>query len=236
LKIKIKKIINTSLIDWEGKIVSTFYFPHCNFRCPFCYNCDLVLNPNKLEDIPIDDIKSLLLNRRKFIDGVCISGGEPTLCTELPRFLKMIKKWGFLIKLDTNGTNPNILKSMIDLDLIDYIAMDIKSSLDFENYSKSVGVREGFSLERIQKSIALIMNSKIDYEFRTTIVPSLHDEEHIIKIAKHIKGAKKYILQKFVSQEKMLDPSFQNVEQYSDTFMQQLREKIQKYVFVCSVR
>jgi len=222
-------MIETSLIDWEGKIVSTLYVSSCNFRCPYCYNCDLVLHPNNFKNIPFEDINNYLLKRRDFIDGICMSGGEPTLYPDLPSYFKEIKDKGFLIKLDTNGANPKLLEDLLGLGLVDYIAMDIKSSLDFDNYSKAAGIRDKVLLEKVKDSIKLIMNSKVDYEFRTTVVPKLHTEKTIIKIAKYISGAKKYVLQNFSPLERTLEPTFQKIIPYSAEKIQELTEKAKKY-------
>lgn len=229
-------MIETSLIDWEGKIVSTLFVSSCNFRCPYCYNCDLILHPENFPDISHREINNYLLERKDFIDGICMSGGEPTLYPDLSAYFKGIKGKGFLIKLDTNGTNPKLLKNLIDFGLVDYIAMDIKSSLDFDNYSKAAGTKDKMMLEKVKESIELIMNSKIDYEFRTTVVPLLHPEEAIVKIARYISGAKKYVLQNFSPLEKTLDPSFQKIKPYSDEKIQELSEKAKKYVSNCCWR
>ena len=236
MNITVKQMIGTSLIDWEGKIVSTLYVPSCNFRCPFCYNCDLILRPDNFKNIPQKEIDSYLLERKDFIDGICMSGGEPTLYPDLPSYFKEIKNKGFLIKLDTNGTNPKLLEDLLKFRLIDYIAMDIKSSLDFDCYSKAAGIKDKILLERVKDSITLIMNSETDYEFRTTVVPVLHTEENIIEIAKYISGAKKYVLQNFSPLEKTLDPSFQKIKPYSDEKIQELSEKAKKYVPNCCWR
>jgi len=233
LNITIKQMIETSLIDWEGKIVSTLYLPSCNFRCPYCYNCDLILHPENFPDISQREIDNYLLERKDFIDGICMSGGEPTLYPDLILYFKKFKDDGFLIKLDTNGTNPELLEELLNLGLVDYIAMDIKSSLDFENYSKSAGINDRIMMEKVKDSIELIMNSKIDYEFRTTVVPLLHSEETIMDIARYIPGAKKYVLQNFSPLEKTLDPSFQKIKPYSDEKIQELSEKAKKYVQNC---
>lgn len=229
-------MIKTSLIDWEGKIVSTLYIPSCNFRCPFCYNCDLILHPDYFKNIPKREIDSYLLERKDFIDGICMSGGEPTVYNDLPEYFKEIKDKGFLIKLDTNGTNPKLLENLLDFGLVDYIAMDIKSSLDFDNYSKAAGTKDKIVLEKVKDSIKLIMNSKIDYEFRTTVVPLLHSDKTIMEIVRFIAGAKKYVLQNFSPLEKTLDPSFQKIKPYSDEKIQELSEKVKKYVPNCSRR
>ncbi len=233
MNISIKQMIETSLIDWEGKIVSTLYVPSCNFRCPYCYNCDLILHPENFPDISQREINNYLLERKNFIDGICMSGGEPTLYPDLSAYFKGIKDKGFLIKLDTNGTNPKLLKNLMDFGLVDYIALDIKSSLDFENYFKAAGIKDKMMMEKVKDSIELIMNSKIDYEFRTTIVPLLHSEDTIIKIARYISGAKKYVLQNFSPLEKTLEPSFQKIQPCSDEKMQELSEKAKKYVPNC---
>ncbi|MBC8499807.1 MAG: anaerobic ribonucleoside-triphosphate reductase activating protein [Candidatus Atribacteria bacterium] len=233
MNISIKQMIETSLIDWEGKIVSTLYVPSCNFRCPYCYNCDLILHPENFPNLSQREIDSFLLERKDFIDGICMSGGEPTLYPDLPTYFKKIRDKGFLIKLDTNGTNPKLLKKLLDLGLVDYIAMDIKSSLDFNNYSKAAGIKDKAVLEKVKDSIGLIINSKIDYEFRTTVVPLFHSEETIMEIAQYISGAKKYVLQNFSPLEKTLNPSFQKIKPYADEKIQELSEKAKKYVQNC---
>ncbi|MBE3090987.1 MAG: anaerobic ribonucleoside-triphosphate reductase activating protein [Candidatus Atribacteria bacterium] len=236
MNITIKQMIETSLIDWEGKIVSTLYLPLCNFMCPFCYNGELILRPDNFKNIPQKEIDSYLLERKDFIDGICMSGGEPTLYPDLPVYFKGIKDKGFLIKLDTNGTNPKLLKNLLDFGLVDYIALDIKSSLDFGNYSKAAGIIDKMMMEKVKNSIELIINSKIDYEFRTTVVPLLHSDETIMEIARYIAGAKKYVLQNFSPLEKTLDPSFQKIKPYSDEKIQNLSEKAKKYVPNCCWR
>jgi len=236
LNITIKQMIETSLIDWEGKIVSTLYLPLCNFRCPFCYNYDLILHPENFPNISQRKINNLLLERKDFIDGICMSGGEPTLYPDLPAYFKEIKNKGFLIKLDTNGTNPKLIEKLLNLSLVDYVALDIKSSLDFNNYSKATGIKDKVMMEKVKDSIELVMNSEIDYEFRTTVVPLLHSEEIIMEIARYISGAKKYVLQNFSPLEKTLDPSFQKIKPYSDEKIQELSEKAKKYIPNCSWR
>jgi len=233
LNISIKQMIETSLIDWEGKIVSTLYLPSCNFRCPYCYNCDLILHPENFPDISQREINNYLFERKDFIDGICMSGGEPTLYSDLPAYFKEIKDKGFLIKLDTNGTNTKLLKKLIDFGLVDYIALDIKSSLDFDNYSKAAGIKDKMMMEKVKDSIKLIMNSEIDYEFRTTVVPLLHSDETIMEIARYIAGAKKYVLQNFSPLEKTLNPSYQKIKPYPDEKIQELSEKTKKYVPNC---
>jgi len=197
-------------VDWDGKISSVLFLPTCNFRCPFCHNVNLVLCPEKLDTIPFEYIEDQLKKQKGWTDGVCITGGEPTLHSSLPELCSRIKKMGLMVKLDTNGTNPTMLKELMDMKLVDYVAMDIKAPLTIEKYSKATGVNAEKLLENVKESIRLLMESGIDYEFRTTVVPSIHSLEDIKQISRSLKGCRKYVLQKFdVSIGKtVLDPEF----------------------------
>lgn len=185
-----------SLIDYPEKIACIVFLTGCNFRCRFCHNPELVLpklikkQPHIKEYIFFNFLKS----RKKLLDGIVITGGEPTIHSGLSGFLKKIKKLGFLIKLDTNGTSPEVLKDLINAELIDYIAMDVKSSLNKEKYSQIVGMV--VNIKNIKKSIEIIKNSKIEHEFRTTVVPSIHTPKDIIEIVKFVTPSK-YFLQNF---------------------------------------
>jgi len=194
--IEIKGMIESSFLDWDGKIVSTLYVPHCNFRCPFCHNWELVTHPEKFDAKPFDEIKAFLTENRNFIDGICLTGGEPALYSDLIEYSKKIKDLGMMVKLDTNGSVPKMIEKVFDQDLINYIAMDIKAPLEQMAYNKLAGVK--VNLENIEKTIKLIMNSGVDYEFRTTVVPTWLTNDDILDIAKSIEGAKKYVLQQFV--------------------------------------
>jgi len=207
----IKGIQKTSLIDYPGKICSIIFLGDCNFRCGFCQNPDLIKSPGKLETIPEEEILEFLKSRKKWIDGVCLSGGEPLLYGDLPEFIKKIKEIGLLVKLDTNGTNPQMLDYLIKNKLVDYIAMDIKASL--ENYEKAAGVK--VNMENIKKSVELIKNSSIDYEFRTTVVPGLFSKEEALKIGKWLSGSKRYFLQQF-RPETVLDERFHKLKPFSE--------------------
>ncbi len=193
----IKGFLDISFVDWDGKICSVIFFPSCNFRCPFCHNVNLVLNPEKLDTIPFGYIEDQLKRQRGWTDGVCITGGEPTLYSNLPELCSRIKKMGFLVKLDTNGTNPALLKELMDRRLVDYVAMDIKAPLTEKKYSKATGVKAEKLLKKVKESIKLLMESNVDYEFRTTVVPTIHEEDDIEHICRSLVGCRKYVLQKF---------------------------------------
>jgi len=184
-------------VDWDGKISSVIFLPNCNFRCPFCHNVNLVLNPENLETIPFEYIEDQLKKQKGWTDGVCITGGEPTIHSNLPELCSKIKKMGFLVKLDTNGTTPTMLKELMARKFLDYVALDIKAPLTVEKYSKATGVNAESLLKNVKESIRLLLKSSIDYEFRTTVVPTIHDLDDIKQVCHSLKGCKKYVLQKF---------------------------------------
>src|SRR3989338_1289419 len=194
----IKGLQKTSLVDFPSCLACTVFISTCNFRCGFCYNVDLVDDSNKLKEYTEEDILKFLEKRKNVLDGVCITGGEPALYDNLRGFISKIKSRGFKVKLDTNGARPDILKSLIDDGLLDYIAMDIKSSK--EKYSKAAGIK--VDIDKIQESINLIRDSGVDYEFRTTVVPDFFSEEDAKSIGEWLKGSKKYALQQFITREK----------------------------------
>lgn len=225
----------TTLIDYPGKIACTIFLIGCNFRCPFCYSAELVL-PEKIKNQPRIDEKELfrfLKERRKYLEGVVICGGEPTIHSDLSDFLLQIKKMGYLIKLDTNGTHPDVIKKLIDKKLVDYIAMDIKAPLEEEKYAVASGVK--VDLEKIRQSIALIKNSGIDYEFRTTVVPTIHQLEDILNIAQAIAPAQKFYLQNF-RPEKTLNENLLQVKPFSETDLEMILEKIKNLFEECRIR
>ncbi|KAF0133198.1 MAG: ribonucleoside-triphosphate reductase-like protein [Candidatus Saganbacteria bacterium] len=228
----IRGFIETSLIDWDGKISSVIFVPNCNFRCPFCSNAPLLNNIESLPQIMPAKIDEFLKQRDKFIDGVVITGGEPTLQNDLPEYIKHLKSLGFLIKLDTNGSNPQMLKSLIENKLIDYAAMDIKAPLD-ERYLKSVGIPQtlvwGALHNSLLESLRFLIDSSFDYEFRTTVVPTFHDTADIEEIAKTINGAKRYMLQQFNPKD-TLDPSLVLIKPYLKEKMIEIKNSCQKYV------
>jgi pyruvate formate lyase activating enzyme len=235
VKIKIKAFIKNSLLDWDGKIVSVVYLPECNFRCPFCQNVDLILSANNLKTIEFKEIVAYLDRSKIFIDGVCITGGEPCLYDDLSQLLQRFKSLGFLVKLDTNGSYPRRLQEIINSKLVDYIAMDIKAPLEESRYLEACGIQKNQILYEIKKSMSIIMNSYIDYEFRVTVVPTLHTKREILQIAKSIRGAKKLALQNF-SNHKTLNPEFERIKPYSIKQLEEMAESLKDYVGECVVR
>ena len=189
-----------TLLDFPGKVACTVFLGGCNFRCPFCHNAGLVLGSNP-ESYTEEEILSYLEKRKGLLDGVCFTGGEPTLRGDLLPFIEKVKALGFAVKLDTNGTNPALLKELLDRELVDYVAMDIKNS--FEKYPVSCGL-DSMELDPIKESIALLIGGSTDFEFRTTIVKELHTVEDIETLTGEIKGAKKYFLQSFVDSGDLL--------------------------------
>jgi len=233
--IEIGGLQKTTLIDYPGRVAATVFLVNCNFRCPFCYSSELVI-PEKIKKqprIPLKEFFSFLRERAGLLDGVVICGGEPCLNQELPQFIKKIKKLGYLVKLDTNGSNPSLLKKLIEEKLIDYIAMDIKAPLNKKKYSGAIG-RE-IDINLIKESIKLIKDSGIEYEFRTTVVPGIHSKEDIIEIAKQLRPARKYFLQNF-RPEKTNDPKFEKIRPYSKEKMSGMRQSCSKYIKACFLR
>ncbi len=218
---KIGGIQKFSLIDYPGKISAIVFTQGCNFSCPYCHNPEL----HKLKDsiIKEEEIFDFLKKRQGKLDAIVVTGGEPTLNKDLPDFIRKIKALGFLVKLDSNGTNPEMLKILLADGLLDYIAMDIKGPI--EKYHDIT--RSKTSLDDIKQSISIIIDSKIPHEFRTTVVKSQLAVDDFPKIANLIKGADAYYLQKF-SVSKHIDESFKNEETYSDQEFEQLKTSMLK--------
>ena len=184
-----------TLLDYPGKVACTVFLSGCNLRCPYCHNPGLVL-PEQSEgsEIPEAEVLSFLERRKGKLDGVCITGGEPTLQPELPEFLEKLRRLGYAVKLDTNGTNPAMLKALLQERVLDYVAMDIKNSP--QRYAETCGGAD--VLSRVRESVDLLLNSSIEYEFRTTVCKPLHTEKEMEEIGHWLGGAKRYFLQPFV--------------------------------------
>jgi len=220
-----------TLIDYPNVIACMVYTIGCNFRCPYCHNPELV-DETVENTLTESDFFDFLDSRKNFLDGVVITGGEPTVHGEdLLHFMKEVKGRGFKVKLDSNGTNPHILRRAFEDGLVDYIAMDIKSPL--RKYSQTVS--RPVNVDAIRESIELIMSSGIEYEFRTTIVKALLSPVDIEEIGKEIAGAKKYFLQKFIP-TKLLNPQFLRKVTYTDHEFRQFQLIMQNYVTHCGIR
>ena len=189
-----------SLLDYPGKLSAIIFTLGCNFRCPFCYVPHLVLPEmmKKIEEIPVEYVLAYLKKRRRFLDAVVVSGGEATIHSDLPDFLKQIKSMGYLVALETNGSNNRMLRQLISDGLVDYIEMDLKAPLKFNKYNRAVGgVLTEETFKNIRESVEMLLASSIDYEFRTTLVKELHTKEDILEICRSIEGARRYYLQNF---------------------------------------
>lgn len=221
--LNIRGLQKTTLLDYPGCVAATVFLGGCNMRCPFCHNMDLVTSP----DGPLyttEDILGFLAKRQGILDGVCITGGEPTLYRELPSFIRLIKDLGFKVKLDTNGTNPALLKSLTEQGLLDYVAMDIKSSLSV--YPQACG-NPDILLAPIKESIDFLMSANIEYEFRTTAVDRFINDKVIKDIADLIKGAKRYFLQGYVESEFVPDKTLGAVPKEK---LLQYRQELSSYI------
>jgi pyruvate formate lyase activating enzyme len=184
-----------TLLDYPGKVACTLFTAACNLRCPFCHNAGLVTKIDTAERIDEEEIFAYLKKRQGILDGVCITGGEPTLQHDLPDFIRRVRALGYAVKLDTNGSNPELLSALIDEGLLDYVAMDVKNAP--EKYPATVGLAD-YDITPIQKSIDLLLEGRVDYEFRTTVVAEYHTPADIADIAEWIRGAPRYFLQPFV--------------------------------------
>ena len=202
---RIVGLMKTTLLDYPGKVASTIFTGGCNFRCPYCHNGDLVLNHTTMEPYSEEEIFSHLNKRKNILNGVCITGGEPTLQSELPEFIRKVKTLNLLVKLDTNGTNPAMLSSLLNEGLLDYVAMDIKHCKSKYN---DVACMNPLNLQSIEDSVEILKNSSIDYEFRTTVTRELHKMEDFQEIGKWIEGSKAYYLQPYKESEQVISKIF----------------------------
>lgn len=219
-----------SLLDYPQKISSIIWTVGCNFHCPFCYNPQLV---NETSEIILEEkILSFLKNRIGKIDALSISGGEPLIQKDINTFIEKVKKLGLLVKIDTNGAFPEKLKELIDDNLIDYIAMDVKAPSD--KYSILSGVK--VDLSKINKSIEIIKNSSLDYEFKTTIIPTFLDKNDIIKIAEWLKGAKKYCIQQFKTNIPLLSDDLMYLSAYKESYLKEIKNSVNDYFDECLIR
>lgn len=228
---KICGLNKTTLLDYPGKVAATIFLGGCNLRCPFCHNSSLIhAEEGQTENMDPDEILSFLKKRSKILDGVCITGGEPTLSKGLSEFICEIKKIGLAVKLDTNGTSPKLIKELLERELLDYIAMDIKSSI--EKYALTAG-RPEVNTDVIRESVEIIRNSGIPYEFRTTVVKELHEKQDFVEIGKWLAGVKAYYLQAYNDSSDVLMPGFHS---YSYDELEEIRQILLPYVENTAIR
>ena len=225
--IPIKGFLETSFLDWPGRIASVIFLPFCNFRCPYCQNTSLVLNPHLLKDIPLNQVLKRLKELKEWIDGVCITGGEPTIHKSLIEFIREFKNRNIPVKLDTNGSNPQMIATLLAERLVDCIAMDVKAPLNNDSYARLTGVTA--NLKNIKKSIELIRNSTIETIFRITIVPGMLTEEDIYQVAKELYPVKKFILQQF-SPENPLNPELKKVVPWPQEKIERVQKKVNQII------
>lgn len=218
-----------TLLDFPGKVAATVFTYGCNLRCPFCHNASLVVGKNDVS-YNEDEILSYLSKRQGLLDGVCITGGEPLLQPDISDFIKKIKALGYAVKLDTNGCYPEKLKELVSGRLVDYVAMDIKNC--FAKYSETVGIKN-FDVSPIKESVAFLISSGIDFEFRTTVVKELHTVENIKALAADIKGAKKYFLQNFVDSGDIIG---KDLNAHDKPVLEQMKAEAEKTLDIVEIR
>jgi pyruvate formate lyase activating enzyme len=224
MRIEIKGFLETSFVDWPGKICSVLFLPCCNFCCPYCHNHPLVFQPEQFRSIPLEDILERLDSFRGWIDGVCLTGGEPTLHAPLPSMIGKIKSHGFGVKLDTNGSNPVMLEALLRAGELDFVSMDVKAPLDPISYRRAAGCPVDIQL--ILKSIEILKGSNVAYEFRLTAVPGLHTEKDIKHLASQLGAGQRLILQNFNPKDP-LDPTLKNTVPYDPETLKKIEAEIQ---------
>lgn len=218
-----------TLLDYPGRTACTVFTGGCNFRCPFCHNAPLVIPGREQEPYTEEEVLSYLKKRAGLLDGVCVTGGEPTLQEDLEAFLRQVRALGYPVKLDTNGSRPEALRALIGQGLLDYVAMDVKSSP--EEYARACGVP--VDLEKVNESIDLLLSGCVDYEFRTTVVAGLHTPQIIEQTARRIAGAKRYFLQAFVDSGDLITPGWHALSREE---MEACAQAARKYVPTVGLR
>lgn len=213
-----------TLLDYPGYVACTLFTGGCNFRCPFCHNALLVLDLDENYTILEEEVLAFLKKRQGLLDGVCVTGGEPLINKDIGDFLSKVKELGFKIKLDTNGTNPALLKELVSQNLVDYVAVDIKNSP--EKYAETVGLKS-FDMSTINETVNFLMSGCVDYEYRTTVTKQFHTEKSMEEAARFIRGAKRYFLQNFVDSGNLIGSG---ITGQSKEEMEKLLAVVKKYV------
>ena len=219
-----------TLLDFPGKMACTVFTAGCDLRCPFCHNRSLVIDPPKESAVSDEEFFSFLKKRKGILEGVAITGGEPLMQADIEDFIVRVRELGYAVKLDTNGTFPGRLKNLIEKNLVDYVAMDVKSSE--AGYPGCVGIG-GFKTDKINESIEFLKQGKVDYEFRTTVAKGLHTKEDMESLGKWIAGAKRHFLQDFTDSGDLIGFG---LEPFSKAEMAEFRDIIAKYVPNCEIR
>ncbi len=227
---KIHGFNKLTLLDYPGKMAATIFLGHCNFRCPFCQNGGLVLNPDKEPVIPTEEVLKVLKKRQGILDGVCITGGEPTLHPDLPDFISQIKQLGYAVKLDTNGSHPQVIKELVERKFIDYVAMDIKNAPC--RYAETAGVSH-LNLQAVKESVEFLLSEAVYYEFRTTVTRQLHTEVEFRQIGEWIAGCKRYFLQGYQESSQVISPVF---SAYTREELEVFRELLSEYISDVQIR
>ena len=219
-----------TLLDYPGKVACTIFTAGCNFRCPFCHNASLVVDTYKNEEITQEEVSAFLKKRMGVLDGVCVTGGEPLIQSDIEPFLRQIKEMGYAVKLDTNGSFPDKLKRLVDEKLVDYVAMDIKNSQ--ESYGKTIGITD-YDIRNIHRSVQYLLSDAVPYEFRTTVVLEFHQRSDFESIGRWIRGAQRYYLQQFVDSGDLIQ---EGLHGYNREIMEQALEVVEKYVQTAEIR
>lgn len=227
---KIKGLQKLTLLDYPGKVACTVFTGGCNFRCPFCHNASLVLAPDASQGSGSNEFFSFLKKRIGILDGVCITGGEPLLHDDIPVFIEGIKKLGYAVKLDTNGSFPDKLKMLVGNGLVDYVAMDIKNSKS--KYAETIGL-EAYDLSKIEESVRFLLSGAVPYEFRTTVIREFHTKDSLVEAAKWISGCDRYFLQSFVNSGDLIDGSLTG---YTKAEMEMLADAVRPILPAVALR
>jgi len=222
--LEIKGFLETSFVDWPGKICSVLFLPYCNLRCPYCHNHGLVLHPEQYPTFRLREILNRLLSFRGWVDGVCLTGGEPTLHADLLFLVRRIKRLGFAVKLDTNGSNPGLLEQLIAERAIDFVSMDVKAPVDLICYTRVAG--PAVNLDLIWKSVQILKRGDVEYGFRTTVVPGLHTADDILRLGQQLKAGSRMVLQDF-NPENPMDPSLRETRPFGPERLREFEKAVQ---------
>jgi pyruvate formate lyase activating enzyme len=225
----------TSLIDYPDKISTVLFCGGCNFRCPFCYNFDLVLHPDELVDLRGEMVLEYLSSNRSLYQAVVVTGGEPILHIELPQFLEAIKELGLLAGIETNGSRPDVLGELIDGALVDFVAMDVKAPLLFDKYCRASGISDEGIFKAVLESVDMLIGSEVDYELRVTVVPGIHQLDDVLQLGSQLRGARRVVIQQFLP-ERTLDRKLQSTVPYSKDQFFYLQRELKKSIANCTVR